>query len=42
MIIRNDANSWIYHQLMTAEDQIVIIPYAAVHGTGAFGSSLVD
>lgn len=41
MIIRNDADGWIY-QLMTAEDQIVIIPYAAAHGTGAFGSSLVD
>jgi hypothetical protein len=41
MIIRNDVDGWIY-QLMTAEDQIVIIPYAAAHGTGAFGSSLVD
>jgi hypothetical protein len=41
MIIRNDADSSIY-QLMTADDQIEKIPYAAAHGTGAFGSSLVD
>jgi hypothetical protein len=31
-----------YNKLMTADDQLVTIPYAAAHGTGAFGSRKVD
>jgi len=27
---------------MAVDNQILKIPYAAAHGTGAFGSSLVD
>ncbi len=31
-----------YNKLITADDQIVTIPYAPAHGTGAFGSSLKE